>query len=138
MARSLQAARWPSTQQCYGCPYSLTSGSPTRSNAMATKPAGEEATVMGGPKRLVRKIDGWQRQSRVAGAAYGVVKKYSDDQANLFVVGLGWYGFLAIYPLMLVAVTVLGFVGVSSLGSGVVKNAAPVSGGSRRHRVTAT
>jgi uncharacterized BrkB/YihY/UPF0761 family membrane protein len=110
---------------------------------MATKPAGDEATVIGGPKRLVRKIDGWQRQSRVAGPAYGVVKKFSDDHANLLVVGLGWYGFLAIYPLMLVVVTVLGFIGVSSLGSGVVKtlhqfpvigsNINPGTGGANLH-----
>ncbi len=76
---------------------------------------------MAGPKPLVAKIDGWQQHNRVVGPAYGVVKKFSDDQANLLVVSLGWYGFLAIYPLLLVAVTVLGFVGVSSLGSGLVK-----------------
>jgi uncharacterized BrkB/YihY/UPF0761 family membrane protein len=110
---------------------------------MATKPAGEQAKVMDGPKRLVRKIDGWQRHNRVAGPAYAVVKKFSDDQANLLVVSLGWYGFLAIYPLMLVVVTVLGFIGVSSLGSGVVKtlhqfpvigsNINPGAGGTNLH-----
>jgi uncharacterized BrkB/YihY/UPF0761 family membrane protein len=71
-------------------------------------------------KRLVGKIDGWQRHSRVGGPAYGVIRKFSDDQANLLVVSLGWYGFLAIYPLLLVVVTVLGFIGVSSLGHGLV------------------
>jgi uncharacterized BrkB/YihY/UPF0761 family membrane protein len=71
-------------------------------------------------KRLVGEIDRWQRHSRVAGPAYGVIRKFSDDQANLLVVSLGWYGFLAIYPLLLVVVTVLGFIGVSSLGHGLV------------------
>jgi uncharacterized BrkB/YihY/UPF0761 family membrane protein len=33
---------------------------------------------------------------------------------------LGWYGFTAIFPLLLVVVTVLGFVGQKSLGSGIV------------------
>ena len=69
---------------------------------------------------LIRKIDAWQRHNRVAGAAYAVSKKFSDDQANLLVVALGWYGFLAIYPLLLVVVTVLGFIGVSSLGHSLV------------------
>jgi hypothetical protein len=101
---------------------------------MATKPAGEEARVMGGLKRLVPKIDGWQRQSRVAGPAYGVVKKFSDDQASLLVVGLGWYGFLAIYPLMLVVVTVLGLHRCLVLGERRCKDAATVSGDRVEHQ----
>lgn len=72
-------------------------------------------------KRLLRAIDGWQRRNPVVGPAYGVVKKFGDDQASLFVVSLGWYGFTAIYPLLLVVVTVLGYVGVAKLGSGIVK-----------------
>jgi uncharacterized BrkB/YihY/UPF0761 family membrane protein len=65
-------------------------------------------------------VDRWQRRNRVAGAAYGVVKKFSDDNANLLVVSLAWYGFTAIFPLLLVVVTVLGFVGEKSLGSTLV------------------
>src|SRR5579859_5550475 len=76
---------------------------------------------MGAVKRLVQKVDGWQRRNRLAGPAYAVVRKFSDDQANLLAVSLGWYGFLAIYPLLLVVVTMLGFIGVSSLGTGIVK-----------------
>jgi uncharacterized BrkB/YihY/UPF0761 family membrane protein len=65
-------------------------------------------------------VDRWQRRNRVAGAAYGVVKKFSDDNANLLVVSLAWYGFTAIFPLLLVVVTVLGFVGEKSLGGTLV------------------
>jgi uncharacterized BrkB/YihY/UPF0761 family membrane protein len=71
-------------------------------------------------KGLIAKVDSWQRHNRVAGPAYAVVRKFSDDQANLLVVCLGWYGFLSIYPLLLVVVTVFGFIGVSSLGGGLV------------------
>lgn len=68
----------------------------------------------------IRAADGFQRRNRIAGPAYGVVKKFGDDNANLFVVALGWYGFTAIYPLLLVVVTVFGYIGAASLGSGVV------------------
>lgn len=76
---------------------------------------------MGFLKRMVHAADQWQRRNRIAAPAYGVVKKFSDDQANLLVVALGWYGFTAIYPLMLVVITVFGFIGIGSLGSGLVR-----------------
>jgi uncharacterized BrkB/YihY/UPF0761 family membrane protein len=65
-------------------------------------------------------VDRWQQAHRVAAVAYAVVKKFGDDQANQYVVALGWYGFVAIYPLLLVVVTVLGFVGAPSLGHHLV------------------
>ena len=71
-------------------------------------------------QRLLGLVDGWQRRNRLAGPAYGVVKKFGDDNANLLVVSLAWYGFLAIFPLLLVVVTVFGFIGQKSLGSGIV------------------
>jgi len=71
-------------------------------------------------RALLARIDEWQRNTKSAAVAYGVIKKFGDDNLNQYVVGLGWYGFLAIYPLLLVVVTVLGFIGVSSLGSGLV------------------
>jgi uncharacterized BrkB/YihY/UPF0761 family membrane protein len=70
--------------------------------------------------QAISAIDGWQRRHRTPAVAYGVVKKFGDDNANLLVVALGWYGFTAIYPLLLVVVTVFGYVGAASLGSGIV------------------
>jgi uncharacterized BrkB/YihY/UPF0761 family membrane protein len=64
--------------------------------------------------------DEWQRSHQPAAVTYGVLKKFGDDNANQFVVGLGWYGFVAIYPLLLVVVTVFGFVGAASLGRHLV------------------
>jgi uncharacterized BrkB/YihY/UPF0761 family membrane protein len=93
--------------------------------------------------RVLRALDDWQRRHRFAAVAYGVVRKFGDDEANLYVVALGWYGFTAIYPLLLVVVTVFGFIGVSSLGHGVVNTLHqfpvigtefnPGSGGSNLH-----
>jgi uncharacterized BrkB/YihY/UPF0761 family membrane protein len=71
-------------------------------------------------KRFMLGIDRWQRRHRIVGVSYAVNKKFGDDQANLYVVGLGWYGFTAIYPLLLVIVTIFGFIGSASLGDGIV------------------
>jgi uncharacterized BrkB/YihY/UPF0761 family membrane protein len=51
---------------------------------------------------------------------YAVQKKFGDDNANLVVVALAWYGFTAIFPLLLVVVTVFGFIGKASIGTGLV------------------
>src|SRR5690349_13729433 len=65
-------------------------------------------------------LDGWQRRARWAGVPYAVMKKFGDDNANLLVVSLAWYGFTAIFPLLLVVVTMFGFIGQQSIGSGIV------------------
>ena len=70
---------------------------------------------------LVLVVDRWQRRNRVVGPAYAVVKKFSDDEANLFVLALGWYGFTAIYPLLLVVTSILGYLGAGTLGNGVIR-----------------
>jgi uncharacterized BrkB/YihY/UPF0761 family membrane protein len=69
---------------------------------------------------IVGRADRWQREHKAASIPYAVIKKFGDDNANLLVVSLAWYGFTAIFPLLLIVVTVLGFVGQKSLGSTVV------------------
>jgi uncharacterized BrkB/YihY/UPF0761 family membrane protein len=71
-------------------------------------------------QKIVGAIDDWQRRNRWAGVPYGVAKKFSDDNANLLVVSLAWYGFTAIFPLLLVVVTLFGFIGQRSIGSGII------------------
>lgn len=70
-------------------------------------------------KRILLALDRWQRDHPFAAVPYAVVKKFGDDQANLYVVNLGWYGFTAIYPLLLAVIAVFAFLG-SSLGTGIV------------------
>jgi uncharacterized BrkB/YihY/UPF0761 family membrane protein len=65
-------------------------------------------------------VDRWQRRHSIPAQAYGVIKKFGDDNANLHVVSLGWYGFLAIFPLLLAVVTIFGFIGQESLGHSIV------------------
>jgi uncharacterized BrkB/YihY/UPF0761 family membrane protein len=71
-------------------------------------------------KKFIAAVDGWQRRHGIPAVGYGVTKKFGDDNANLYVVALGWYGFTAIYPLLLVVITVFGFIGEDSLGTGIV------------------
>src|SRR6202046_1994734 len=74
---------------------------------------------MGLLRKIMGALDRWQRRHRWAGVPYAVLKKFGNDNANLLVVSLAWYGFTAIFPLLLVVVTVLGFVGAQSIGTGV-------------------
>ena len=72
-------------------------------------------------RRVMTALDGWQRRTRWAGVPYAVVKKFGDDNANLLVVALAWYGFTAIFPLLLVVVTLFGFIGEQSIGTGIIR-----------------
>jgi uncharacterized BrkB/YihY/UPF0761 family membrane protein len=71
-------------------------------------------------KRFFEAANHWQGRHRWFAVPWAVQQKFSDDQANMFVVALGWYGFTAIYPLLLMIITVFGFIGVGSLGSDIV------------------
>jgi uncharacterized BrkB/YihY/UPF0761 family membrane protein len=75
---------------------------------------------MGSIRDLLAIVDSWQQRTSVAAPAFGVVKKFGDDRMNQYVVALGWYGFLSIYPLLLVVITIFGFIGAASLGHGIV------------------
>ncbi len=70
--------------------------------------------------KVVGAVDRWQRRTPWAAVPYAVMKKFGDDNANLVVVALAWYGFTAIFPLLLVMMTVLGFIGAQSLGTGIL------------------
>src|SRR5881394_431549 len=50
-----------------------------------------------------------QRSPRLAFVA-AVIKKFSDDQGGQLAALIAYYGFVALFPLLLVTVTVLGFV----------------------------
>jgi YihY family inner membrane protein len=61
-------------------------------------------------ERVVRRVDAFQQRHRVPGFAFGVVKKFGDDRAGSLAALMAYYGFLALFPLLLLLVTVLGFV----------------------------
>ncbi|HXE45245.1 MAG TPA: YhjD/YihY/BrkB family envelope integrity protein [Conexibacter sp.] len=55
-------------------------------------------------------LDRLQRRRRALGFPLGVLKKYSDDGAGQLAALMAWYGFFSLFPLLLVLVTVLGYV----------------------------
>ncbi|HMF03828.1 MAG TPA: YihY/virulence factor BrkB family protein [Acidimicrobiia bacterium] len=69
-----------------------------------------DAGAMNPAERLVRRVDAYQQRHRLPGFAFAVVKKFGDDRAGSLAALLTYYGFLAIFPLLLLLVTVLGFV----------------------------
>jgi YihY family inner membrane protein len=63
----------------------------------------------------LRRVDRLQRRNRWLAFAVGVVKKFGDDEAGKQAALIAYYGFFSLFPLLLVLVTVLGFlVGSSS------------------------
>jgi YihY family inner membrane protein len=60
------------------------------------------------PERFVRRIDTFQQRNGPLGFAFAVVKKFGDDRAGMLAALIAYYGFLAVFPLLLLLVTVLG------------------------------
>ncbi len=60
-------------------------------------------------ERAVRRIDGYQQRHRAPGFVFGVIKKFGDDRGGALAALLTYYGFLSLFPLLLLGVTVLGF-----------------------------
>jgi len=59
-------------------------------------------------KRFMRTVDRVQQSHRGLAFTYGVVKKYGDDNGGSLAALLTYYGFLSVFPLLLVLVTVVG------------------------------
>ena len=62
------------------------------------------------PNRIVAAIDAYQRRHRWLGFPLAVVYKFGDDQGPYLTALITYYGFLSLFPLLLLMVTVLGYV----------------------------
>jgi YihY family inner membrane protein len=58
----------------------------------------------------LRRIDGFQQRHRPTAFAFGVIKKYGDDNAGSLAVQLTYAMFMTLFPLLLIVVTVTGIV----------------------------
>jgi membrane protein len=58
----------------------------------------------------LRAVDRFQQRHRRLSFLAAVVKKFSDDQASQLAALIAYYGFFSLFPLLLVFVTILGFV----------------------------
>lgn len=63
-----------------------------------------------GVAKLLACLDRTQRRHPVLGLPFAVVYKFFDDQGNYLGAILTYYAFVAIFPLLLIATSVLGFV----------------------------
>lgn len=56
------------------------------------------------------RLDGFQRRHAVLGYPIAVIYKFGDDQGNYLAAMMTYYAFIAIFPLLLIGTSVLGFV----------------------------
>lgn len=59
--------------------------------------------------RLVASLDAFQRRHHWAGFPLAVAYKYADDQGGYLAALIAYYGFLSLFPLLLLLVTILSF-----------------------------
>jgi membrane protein len=59
---------------------------------------------------LVDRVDDFQRRHRLLGFPIGVLYKFFDDQGGYLAATVTYYAFVSIFPLMLIASQVLGFI----------------------------
>ncbi|BCJ45772.1 hypothetical protein GCM10010168_58080 [Actinoplanes ianthinogenes] len=56
---------------------------------------------------MIRRLDEWQRRHRLPGFGYAVVCKYFDDGGPREAALITYYGFLGMFPVLLLAVTIV-------------------------------
>ena len=62
------------------------------------------------PSRSIDSLDAYQRRHRWLGFPLAVAYKFADDQAPYLTALITYYGFLSLFPLLLLLTTILGFV----------------------------
>lgn len=93
-------------------------------------------------REWLRRIDRFQQRHTVLGFPFGVVKKFGDDRAGQMAGLVAYFGFFSLFPLLLVLVTILGFVlqGNEELQARIVDSALaqfPIIGAQLRQNVGA-
>ena len=61
------------------------------------------------PSRVLDALDRYQRTRRWVGFPLAVIYKFTDDQGPYLAALIAYYGFLSLFPLLLLLVTILGF-----------------------------
>ena len=61
-------------------------------------------------ERAIRSVDAAQRRYTPTAFVFGVIKKFGDDNGGVLVSNLAYSTFVALFPLLLVLVTILGYV----------------------------
>ncbi|HSW85238.1 MAG TPA: YihY/virulence factor BrkB family protein [Candidatus Saccharimonadales bacterium] len=73
---------------------------------------------------FINKIDHWQQKHRWSAFSYAVIKKYSDDESGYQAALLTYYGFLSLFPLLLIISTIASQLASShpSLQHGIIQS----------------
>jgi YihY family inner membrane protein len=58
-------------------------------------------------EKVIRAVDRTQQRYRPTAFVFGVIKKFGDDNAGMLVTNLAYAGFVSVFPLLLILVTVL-------------------------------
>jgi YihY family inner membrane protein len=76
-------------------------------------------------ERLARKLDNLQQRHRIVAILFAINKKFGDDKCGALAAQLTYYGFLTLFPLLLIVVTVLGIIagGSSSIEHRILHSA---------------
>ena len=61
-------------------------------------------------ERVVRRVDRFQQRHAALGFPFAVVQKYGNDQAGARAALVAYYGLFALFPLLLLFTTILGWV----------------------------
>jgi YihY family inner membrane protein len=61
-------------------------------------------------ERAIRRVDAAQQRHKASAFVVGVIKKYGDDNGGVLAASLAHSGFVSLFPLLLVLVTILGLV----------------------------
>jgi uncharacterized BrkB/YihY/UPF0761 family membrane protein len=61
-------------------------------------------------ERAIRRVDAVQQRHKASAFVFGIIKKYGDDNGGVLAANLAHAGFVSLFPLLLVLVTVLGLV----------------------------
>ncbi|BEP14498.1 hypothetical protein acdb102_28090 [Acidothermaceae bacterium B102] len=82
---------------------------------MSEQKAEQKARAM----RVADRLDAFQQRHEGLGYPIAVYRKYSEDQAGNLANLLAYWAFFSIFPLLLVAITIMGFIGI---GDGTFKH----------------
>jgi YihY family inner membrane protein len=84
-------------------------GTAPQGDATANSSRTPEAPHINWAERQVRRADRFQQRHRVMGFPFAVLQKFGNDQAGAKAALMAYYGFFALFPLLLLFATILGF-----------------------------
>jgi YihY family inner membrane protein len=61
-------------------------------------------------EKVIRGVDAFQQRHKATAFVFGLIKKYGDDNGGVLAANLAHSGFVSLFPLLLVLVTLLGLV----------------------------